>query len=420
MNKRRYILFIGGLSKKTREKILPSISARGYEILVLKQKSTGYTGEIKNSVVRLNYNNKHEIQKFMDNFGSKIVSITARSDLHIPKLQKIIPFAPKHVYLPSVKALQRSTEKVHMRRAFRRYDKNITPQFKIFKEFEKEKFEVIKKKFLFPVIIKPSGLASSMLVQSAHYPEELENILKNTISKYSKLKGRGDALILVEELIEGTVYSTDVHVDAEGTCYFNPFVKYIMSNQKGFDDFFVAEVFTPVKISPESELQAKEVSQKGINALGLRSTTAHVELIHNDFGWKIIEIGPRLGGNRSLMYKHAYNINIDLNDINIHMNKKPLIPKKIQGYCLVMRFYPNKEGFIKSIKGINTIKKMPEVLYVLQSKKKGDRSMFAKNGGEAPLKISIATTNRQTLVEIKRRIQKLVHIETVSSRKKLI
>ena len=98
--------------------------------------------------------------------------------------------------------------------------------------------------------------------------------------------------------------------------------------------------------------KAKEVSIKGIHALGLRNSIAHIELIQKEGEWKIVEIGARMGGFRSMMYKKSFGINLDIQDINIHLGRKINLPRNKKGYTSVIKFFAKKEGIITKIQGI--------------------------------------------------------------------
>src|SRR5438309_1635157 len=84
----------------------------------------------------------------------------------------------------------------------------------------------IVKKISFPLIIKPAGLASSLLVRLCYHREELEPALAKTIRKiksvYKKKNGRGEPRILVEEFMEGSMYSIDSYVNQRGVVYHTP------------------------------------------------------------------------------------------------------------------------------------------------------------------------------------------------------
>lgn len=424
-NRLKKVILVGQVSQTLLEKIQSSLSSNNkkwevYNLVSMAEKQ--HTQQDKYHTDYINFDESKEIKNYFSN--PDILAVTAHAEKNIPLLMKVIPFMPEKLLIPSIDALEKSIHKTKMRKAFRKYNKNITPRFYVFNELDKEKIDKIKKNFEFPVMVKPSGLHGSTLVQWVHSEQELEETLirvfKNIQKIYTLKKGRGSPQVLVEEFIEGDIFSLDVHVDNAGSCYFNPLVKYKMAPQKGFDDFFVYDVSTPVKIKPEVLQKAHDIAQQGIEALGLRNSTAHVELIKDiDNEWKIIEIGPRVGGNRAIMYQQSYGIDIDLNDVYIHTNKKPLLPKKVKGFTSIMRFYPRDEGYIKKTSGINKVKKLDSFVSLDRRLKKGDRCLHSKNGGVFVFKINLFNVSKAQLTADKRVIEKMVHIETVKSLRKL-
>lgn len=421
--KKNLIVFVGSISSLSKNDLLTYIEQKNkkWELQILKQPEHN-NGHAEDYAYVLDFDNQEEIKKWVHEFGNRIVAITARSEKNIPLFQKIIPYLPAHVLTPTVESLKKSIEKTEMRKAFQKYDSDITPKFKIFKSFEDINIESIAKNFEFPVIVKPSGLASSLLIQSAHYPEELQQVITNIKNKITKVydtqKGRGAKSILIEEIIEGDVYSVDAYTDNDGKTYFMPFVKYTTSAQKGFDDFFLYERTIPSKLSKEKRNDAKNIALKGINALGLRNTTTHIELIFSEDGWKIIEIGPRIGGNREMMYEQCYGISHNINDILVRANKTPITKSKRKGYITTIQFFPQQEGYIKKITGIKKASLLPSHFETKQKLKKGDRSLHAKNGGAFVTQITLFNENKAQFIEDKRKLEKMIHIETTKMRNK--
>jgi len=374
--------------------------------------------------IRIDFNSSTEIKEVIDELGTKLIAAVNRNEREIPNFQKLIPHLPKRLLVPSVDALTKATHKPEMRKAFWKYDKSITPKFEIIDAATKEVTKKIISRLEFPMIIKPAGLAQAVLVQAAHYPEELESILKTVFRKmkkiYKEMKGRGTPKILVEEIIEGDQYSVEAFVDAHGAIYFCPFIKYITSGQKGFDDFFSYEQSTPATISKESIVKAKEVASKGIHALGLKNSVAHIEMIRRDGQWYIIEIGPRIGGFRETMYKKSFDIDLGIQDIRNHLGKTPKIPRVKKGYTSVIKFFSKKEGIITKITGIKKAQLLPSFHEIVQLIHKGEKAVFAKNGGVYVFRITLFSKDKSQLVEDKRKLEKMVNIETTRTRKKKV
>lgn len=371
--------------------------------------------------VAVNFSNEAELKEFVEALGDSLLTVVNRGERNIPHFQKLIPHLPERILVPSVEALIKSTEKPKMRKAFWKYDKSMTPKFEILTEVHDEAIQKIIKRLEFPVIVKPSGLAQAVLVQAAHYPEELAHVLKSISRKmkksYHDMKGRGAPEIIVEEIINGAQYSVDALVNSKGQVFFCPFIKYITSGEKGFDDFFSYEQSTPATISKESLHKAKEVATKGIHALGLRNSVAHIELIRRDGSWYIVEIGPRIGGFRSMMYMKSFGINLDIQDIRNHLGLTPKLPRVKKGYTSVIKFFPKKEGVITKITGIKKAKELPSFFDIQKKAKTGDKALFAKNGGTCLFYITLFHEDKSQFIADKRKLEKMICIETKSLRK---
>ncbi len=352
----------------------------------------------------------HSIQPYLD----ELLAVTCRGDLHIPTFAKIIPFVP-YLRTPTIQSLLWSVDKLSMRRRFRSYNKKISPRYRLVEDATKKTIKEIKGKIRFPMVIKPTGLAASLLVSICYHDEELEKNLKTAFRKLQKLhkeyKGKTPK-ILVEEFMDGDMYSIDGYVNSRGKIYFCPMASIITGRGVGFDDFFGYKQSMPTLLKPNTVKAAQLVATDAIHALGLRSSSAHVELMKTEDGWKVIEVGPRIGGFRNTLYKLSYNIDHTENDILIRIPQKPIVPKKILGHSTAMKFFAKKEGVITSITGIKKARELKSFHEINVHKKVGDRAVFAKNGGKSVFNIILHNKDRSRLLADIRRLESFVKIET--------
>ncbi len=371
--------------------------------------------EMFDIVMRCNLDSPKALTKELKPYEDDLLAVTCRGDMNIPAFQKVIPHVP-YLRTPTTESLEWSTNKLKMRRRFTSYDQSITPKFMVVKDAQEETLKKIEEKIGFPLIIKPVGLASSLLVSIAYYNEEMEDTLKMTLRKIQKIhkevSGRGEPEVLVEQFIDGNMYSVDAHVGSRGAVYFNPFVHVKTGKAVGFDDFFAYQQTTPAKLNKNSIKEAQEVSIKAIRALKLRSVTAHIELLQTENGWKVIEVGPRMGGYRHLMYKLSYGIDTTANDVAVRIQKKFSIPKREKGHTTVLKFYAKKEGVIKSITGIKKVNELRSFHSAKNNKKVGEKAVFAKHGGKEILRVILFNEERSKLLADIRRCEKTVKITT--------
>lgn len=370
--------------------------------------------EMFDIMLPVNFDSPKSIITALKPYEQELRAVTCRAESKIPFLQKVIPHV-SYLKTPTVASLEWSTDKVQMRKRFQEYDKKITPKFKVVTDARKVTIEKIEKEVGFPLVIKPAGLAQSMLVTICYHPEELEKNLKRIFRKisniYKEVGGRGNPQVLVEQFMEGQMYSTDAFVNSRGKVYFSPMVSVKTGREIGFDDFFGYQQMTPTLLSKESIADAQEVSRRGIHALGLRSSTAHIELLKTEKGWKIIEIGPRVGGFRDQMYKLSYGIDTSANDIYIRIPKIPRLPRRVKGYTAVFKYFAKTEGKITTLKGIKKIKELKSFHSLSQHKKLGDQAKFAKHGGKSVFNVFLFNKDRSKLLADIRRMEQFVKIE---------
>lgn len=365
-------------------------------------------------VIRVNFDSPRSIVEAIRPYESELYAATCRAEAQIPNFAKVVPHI-SYLKIPTSESLRWSTEKILMRRRFHAYDPEITPRYLVVKKIDGETLGKIEQKIGFPLIIKPSGLAQSLLVAIAYHKEELEKSIQKAYKKIKKLyaeaEGRGEPELLVEQFLEGNLYSIDAYVDSRGRPYFCPMVYVKTGRLIGFDDFFGYLQMTPTNLNPESIREAQRISARAIHALGLKNSTAHIELIKTENGWKIVELGPRIGGFRDDLYALAYGIDHTANDILIRIPRKPIVPKKIKGFAAAMKFFARDEGRIQKIGGIKKAQALDSFHSIAVNKKIGDRAVYAKHGGKSVFNIILFNKDRSNLLADIRRLEQIIKIE---------
>ncbi len=377
----------------------------------------------KTVIIYADFSSTQKLQQALAPYKERFLAVTCRAEKNIPLFKKVIPHVP-YINTPSELSLDWTTDKVKMRQLLRSYDKSISPKFTVVHDASKETRDRIERTVGFPLMIKPSGLAASLLVTLCYHQEELEANLKNTVQKinriYKERKGRGEPQILVEEFMEGVMYSIDAYVNQRGVIYYTPLVHVKTGRTVGYEDFFGYMRITPVNLKPHKIEDAKHAAQKAIEALGMRSTTCHIELMKTEDGWKVIELGPRVGGFRHEMYQLSYGFDHSLNDILIRIPKKPIIGKKVKGFTSVMQFYARKKGKLTSIDGINKVRKLESFKRIDVIKKKGDMCDFARNGDSPVFTIVLFNKNRSRLLADIRRLEQSIKINVTAPTRKVV
>lgn len=418
----RIILFINNITSEDINEIKDyskSISEK-IKIGIIKNNKKNIKNQITkrgvNIVLTCNLNKPLKIAETLNPYQDFIIGIIARGEKNIPELEKIAPHLP-YINNPTSQSLSWTTDKITMRQRLKIFDKTITPKFAIISDSSEKNIEKIINKVGFPLVLKPSGLAESLLVSICYYREELETNLRKTIRKinriYKENQRDNKPKILAEQFLDGEMYSIDAYVNNKGKVFFCPLVHVKTGRSIGFDDFFGYKRMTPTSLKSKSITKAQSVAEKAIKALGLKNSSAHIELMRDDENdWKIIELGPRIGGFRDVMYKLSYNINHSLNDVLIKLGNKPKISTKIKGYCAVFQFFARKEDELISLKGINLIKKLDSFYGIKKHKKIGDKCLYAKHGGKSIIDLIMFNKNRSELLADIRKVEKFLIIKT--------
>ncbi|HIA92093.1 TPA: ATP-grasp domain-containing protein [Candidatus Saccharibacteria bacterium] len=365
--------------------------------------------------IEINLKSPKQIHEALLPYLHRVIAITCRSEDLLENFKRVIPHVP-YTLTPTETSINWSTDKLLMRRRFTEYDKKITPAYTIATDISDKTISKIKRKVGFPLVIKPSGLAASVLVSICYHEEELVSNLKRTLRQvkaaHKSYAGRGEPKVLIEQFLEGTMYSIDGYVDNTGRVDFVPPVHIKTGRAIGFDDFFGYKQMTPVKLLARKIKDMEQVAAKGVHALGLRNTIVHVEVIKTELtGFKIVEIACRMGGFRQNLYQLSYGFDHAYNDLLVRTGRKPIIKKKRQGYTASMKFFSNKEGRLEKINGMNKARALTSFYNLKINKTKGDMCKFAKNGGKSVFNITLHNKSRSDLLADIRRLEQAVKIE---------
>lgn len=373
--------------------------------------------EYHDEMIEVDFSRPEKISEALQPYQDRLLAITCTSDDNVARFAKIIPNVP-YLRTPTTESLTWATDKYEMRKRFKAYKPNITPRFtRVSINTKKERKRVVDK-VGFPMIVKPTNLGASLFVQICYHEDELQKALSVGFRKlrkaYEKDKRMEEPKIIAEQFMEGDMYSIDSYVDSRGQVYHCPLVRVKTGRDIGHQDFFGYLQITPSNLKKETIEAARAVTEAAIHALGLRSTTAHTELIKIDTDWKVIEVGPRLGGARDVIYDLSCDIDHSLNDILIRIPKKPIIPKKCKGFAAYMKWFAAKEGVITEMKGIKKIEQLESFHKITVNKKVGDRSVFASNGGRSVFNLYLYNEERSKLLADVRRIEQMVEVKVQS------
>ncbi|NQV12264.1 ATP-grasp domain-containing protein, partial [Candidatus Uhrbacteria bacterium] len=332
---------------------------RDLKVAVIHDIKSPYSGVLAKKrgasvIIKADFRSVSDVQKALLPHQDKFLAVTARGDSAVTLFREAIPHLPE-LRTPNSESLIWSVNKIEMRKRFFAHDKTITPKFAIAKDSTQKTIDRIVKSVNFPCVVKPPDLAESILVAICFHEEELQAAIKRTFTKvrsiYKKKMILTPPRVLVEQFMEGNMYSIDAYVDSRGTAQLTPMVYIKTGRSIGFDDFFGYQQMTPTNLKTQSIKDAHVVARKAIKALGLRSTSAHIELMRTEDGWKVIEVGARIGGFRVEMYELSYGFDHGLNDILHRVPNKINVPKRKKGYTAAMKFFAKEEGELVRLVG---------------------------------------------------------------------
>lgn len=355
------------------------------------------------------------LQKALSPYKDELLLVTCRGDNYIPILSHVIPHVP-YLKTPSPTSLLWATDKLWMRRRLYFHNKKITPTYTLVSDTSSASLKKIEEKVGFPLIVKPTGLGASRLVSIVYHKTELKDVLKKIFRKlnsvYKENDYNGEQKVLVEQFMDGEMYSIDGYVTGKGKVYFCPLVHVKTGRSIGFDDFFGYQQGTPALLKKENVEEAEKVAQEAVHALALRYTTVHIEIMRTEHGWKIIELGPRIGGFRQKLYHYSFGIDHGMNDLLVRVPEKPIIPKKVLGHSMAMKFFAPKEGRLKKLTGIKKSQELTSFKKIMVHKKIGELCRYAKHGGSSVFDIILFNKERSKLLADIRRLEQMIKIET--------
>ena len=363
-------------------------------------------------VLRCDTKDIKSIAKIIKPIKDEIIIVFCYFESWMPLYARLVKLLP-NVNMPTVKSLKICNSKFEMRKKFIKLYPEITPKFMLVKNLND--YEIIAKKIKFLCITKPLNLTKSRLVIKSNNLEELKSNLKSTFSKiqsvYKKVHSESEPLVLAEEYLEGDLYSIDAYVNSKSKIYFTPIVRVVTGKDIGIDDFFNYYRLTPANLNSNEEKKAQIVARKAVKATGPTSITLHIELTKTKTGvWKIIELQTRPGGYRNEMLKLSYGIKHYENDFLNRMDKKPIIPKKVKSYTAVFEIFPEREGKLVSVKGIEKMRKLKSFVRYEQAKKIGEMCGFSRDGYIYVLQVVLNGKNRKVFEGDLERIGEIVRI----------
>lgn len=303
----------------------------------------------------------------------------------------------KRLGLPglSMDAATACTDKYVMRSKFMAYDSRITPHFALVNSID-DLLEFADTHPL-PLVIKPTGLVKSLLVSTCYSREELISTYQHTLAqidtiyKQHAITGRQPAII-VEEFITGKMCSMAAFVDSHGVPHIcDGIAELTMAKDIGYDDNFLYARKLTGNIPNSTQERIRSVAERGVQALGMTSSPAHIEIIYDDTSAKIVEIGARTGGYRPFMYQESYGINMLEQEALVSLGLTPALDGRLTHSSAMYELFPKHTAPFTQL---SHFKLDNSYAYVNQVAKPGDIVGPAREGFKAVAIIGISSSSR--------------------------
>ncbi|MFT5036906.1 MAG: hypothetical protein ACI9VM_000475 [Candidatus Azotimanducaceae bacterium] len=236
----------------------------------------------------------------------------------------------------------------------------------------------------YPQVIKPSGLAGSILVRIVDSPEMFKTHIDSfaesmcTIATDSYEKSVD---VITEEYISGPQYSVNVYINAKQEITFCPISRVITPQEMGQDDSYSALQYTTDELDNQTLDALYEGVKKVVQHFDIRSTSAHFDSVLHASGWKFFEIGLRIGGKRQELYTLSHGMNHFKNDILNRLGRPTVIPSQKNTVCIVQKAAVT-EGTLNNISYTRTIQtEKPPLIKEDKMAKAGNVVMPLSHGG---------------------------------------
>lgn len=297
-----------------------------------------------------------------------------------------------------VAAAQACTDKFVMRQLFARAPAKISPDFAIVNTAQD--LTDFARSHAFPLIIKPTNLAKSLLVSKVSNESEMLESFSRIQAKQSAIYKRyaphQKPQFLIEEFMEGTIHSVDAFVDSTGQPFvLQEVVDYQTGHDIGYDDNFHYSRLLPSALPSSSIQEIRETAALGCRALGMKSTAAHVEVILTTDGPRIVEIGARNGGYRSRMHDIANGIDITGNALRLSLGKTPIITPKRNDPFAVFELFPKTPGIFTGVAHEAELQKLPSLIDYKLKYKPGDKIGKSSDGYKMTAVVMLHNTDAE-------------------------
>lgn len=332
--------------------------------------------------------------------------LTAFEDLNTWNALKICQIL-KLPFYATEKQLKITSDKFLFKEFCRQYGVPVVPYYRIDSAGDLDKIDDMS----YPVIIKPTDNYGSKGITICNNPDELKDGYLKALS-FSR-QGR----VVLEPFIGG--YGVEMYYTViNGEPFLSAMAdRYVFQQKGGYPPLPTATIFPSKHLGTFCEKYNDKVKYL-INGLEIMNGLLLFQAAIDNGSFRIYEMAFRLTGEKhyQIILKET---GLDLLEMMIELSLYGIVDKKY-----VIKYFDReclplpacnlaillKKGRIKSIKGLDKIKEIPEVISCVQTLKEGDEVSRIGDYGQMCLRINFYAKDHTRLLEIIDNINKNLNI----------
>lgn len=202
----------------------------------------------------------------------------------------------------------------------------------------------------FPCVVKPVSGAGSAGVTVVTSPSDAATAV-DTAQRVTGIHGRSDGCVLVQAYAAGTEYSVESLTQDGTTMHIAVTRKQVTGGAKRAETGHSL----PVPLPPAVEASVYRQVEAAIRATGIRHGASHTEVIVDEGGCAVIEIGSRLAaGQIGVLIHHALGIDVWAALLDVALGRPAALASSASGYATVRFVTSPHAGRLTSVSGFPT------------------------------------------------------------------
>ena len=241
----------------------------------------------------------------------------------------------------------------------------------------------------FPFLLKPRNLFKSQLIVACRSMREWESGLKRIREGWKPAQKRHgvrlESSLLAEEEIQGSHFSVDALVTPKGHLLFSPPVYLTTAMEWGIEDFHVAVRWVPAGLEREKIGLMEQAVADLVEAMELRASPLHVDLVMQGQRVWVLDAAPRVGGYRSEMMELAWGCSLDIMSLRLALGDEVRWEPRWERSVAVVELFPPGSGILEAIHGLEQVRRLGSFHRLRQRVALGEGVGLAREGFRCPI-----------------------------------